>query len=322
MNQRNFTGRIFSMVGLTLATTAVLAQPYPSKPVRYVAPATGATELVARLVAQGLTDVLGQQVFVDVRTGAGGNIGAEIAARAPADGYTLLQIAQGHTVNVSLYKKLPYDLVRDFSPVTKLDVSPLLLVVHPSLPVKSVRELVKLAKSKPRALEYASAGVGTSTYLAAELFKIIAGVDLLEVPYRGGGAALTAAVAGEAPVFFVATATSLPFVRDGRLRMLAVCSEKRLPFLPDSPTVAESGYPGYEASNWHGLAVPANTPKEIVATLRAAAVAALKRPEVSKRMLELGLTPVGDQPDEFAVFMRAEIEKWRKVVRQKGLALD
>ncbi|NBR27867.1 MAG: tripartite tricarboxylate transporter substrate binding protein [Betaproteobacteria bacterium] len=311
------------VVSATLCVAAgTHAQTYPAKPVRYIMPSTGASELVGRLIAQGMTEVLGQQVFVDLRTGAGGNLGADIAAKAAPDGYTLLQVAQTHTVNASLFKNLSYDLMRDFIPVTKADISPLMLVVHPSLPVKTVGDLVKIAKAKPGAINYGSAGVGTSTYLAAELFKIMAGVNLLEVPYRGGAPAQTAVIAGEVSVYFAPIATALPFVKDRRLRGIAVGTAKRVPLLPEIPTVAESGYPDYEASNWHGIAVPAKTPKEIVAALHTAAVAAVKKPDIAKRLLELGLTPVGDTPEEFSVFLRADIEKWRKIVQQKGLTAD
>jgi tripartite-type tricarboxylate transporter receptor subunit TctC len=320
MNPRSLL-RIVVSAALCVAAGAH-AQSYPVKPVRYIMPSTGASELVGRLIAQGMTEVLGQQVFVDLRTGAGGNLGADIAAKAPPDGYTLLQVAQTHTVNASLFKNLSYDLMRDFMPVTKADISPLMLVVHPSLPVRTVGDLVKIAKAKPGAINYGSAGVGTSTYLAAELFKIMAGVNLLEVPYRGGAPAQTAVIAGEVSVYFAPIATALPFVKDRRLRGIAVGTAKRLPLLPDLPTVAESGYPDYEASNWHGIAVPAKTPKEIVAALHAAALAAVKKPDIAKRLLELGLTPVGDSPEEFAVFLRADIEKWRKIVQQKGLTAD
>jgi tripartite-type tricarboxylate transporter receptor subunit TctC len=285
-------------------------------------PTTGASEVVGRLIAQGMTDAIGVQVFVDVRAGAGGNIGAEIAARAPADGYTLLQITQAHTVNVSLFRSLAYDVVRDFAPVTRTDLSPLIVVVHPSLPAKSIGDLVKLAKAKPGAISYSSAGVGTSTFLAAELFKIMAGVDMLEVPYKGGAPAQTAVIAGEVSVYFAPIATALPFIREGRLRALAVGTTQRVSMLPDYPTVAESGYPGYESSNWHGLVVPAKTPQEMIARIHAAAVSALKRPEIGKRMRDLGFTPIGDQAEEFAAFIKADIEKWRRIVRQKGLTAD
>ena len=299
------------------------AQPaYPSKPIRYVMPTTGASEVVGRLVAQGMTDALGQQVFVDVRAGASGNIGAEIAAKAPADGYTVLQLTQSHTVNVSLYRSLAYDVVRDFAPVTKLDLSPLMVVVHPSLPVRSIAELVKLAKAKPGALNYSTAGAGTSTFLAAELFNTMAGVNMVEVPYKGGSPALTAVLSGEVSVYFSPVATALPFLREGRLRALAVGTAQRSPLLPEYPTVAESGYPGYEASNWHGLVVPAKTPRETIVSLRNAAIASLNRPDIGKRMRDLGLTLIGDQPEEFAQFIKADIEKWRKIVRQRGLTVD
>jgi tripartite-type tricarboxylate transporter receptor subunit TctC len=313
------------LIAITCLVAAVApgwAQNYPTKPVRYIMPTTGANELIGRLLAQGMSEALGQQVFVDVRAGAGGNIGAEIAARAPADGYTLLQITQSHTVNVSLYRSLAYDVVRDFAPVTKIDLSPSIVVVHPSVPAKSIGDLVRLAKAKPGALNYGSAGVGTSTFLAAELFKLVAGVNIVEVPYKGGAPAQTAVIAGEVSIYFAPIATALPFIRDGRLRALAVGSATRVPLLSDYPTVAESGYTGYESSNWHGLVVPAKTPKELIASIHAAAVTALKRPDIAKRMQELGLTPIGDQPDEFAEFIKADIEKWRKIVRQKGLTAD
>lgn len=307
---------------LAALATNSWAQSYPAKPVRYIMPTTGASEVVGRLIAQGMSDALGQQVFVDVRAGASGNIGAEIAAKAPADGYTVLQVTQSHTVNVSLFRSLAYDLTRDFAPITKADLSPMIVVVHPSLPAKSIGDLVKLAKGRPGAINYSSAGVGTSTYLAAELFKSTADVNLVEVPYRGGGPAVNAVVSGEVPVYFAPIATALPFVRQGRLRALAVCTAKRMPMLPEYPTVAESGYPGYESSNWHGLVAPAKTPKEIITVIHAAAIAALNRPDISKRIQDLGMTPIGDQPGEFSEFLKADIEKWRKIVRQKGLTAD
>ena len=296
-----------------------LAQTYPAKPVRYVLPSTGASEIVGRLMVQGLTEQLGQQFFVDVRPGAGSNLGAELGAKAPADGYTLTQLMQSHTANVSLYRTLGYDVLRDFAPVTRMTSSPLIVVVHPSLPVKTIGELVKLAKVRPGAINYSSAGAGTSTFLGAELFKAMAGVDIVEISYRGGAAAQTAVISGEVSVYFAPVATALPYVREGRLRGLAVGSATRIPMLPDFPTIAESGYPGYESSNWHGFAAPAKTPQEIISVLNAAAVAVLKRPDIVKRMHDLGLTLVGDRPDQFAEFMKADIEKWRKLVQQRGI---
>ncbi len=321
-SHRSRVKRIAAICLIWPVPAIVSAQQYPVKPVRYILPSTGGTEIIGRLIAQGMTQALGQQVFVDIRAGAAGNLGAEIAAKAPADGYTLLQITQSHTVNVSLFRNLAYDLVRDFAPVSKADVSPMIVVVHPSLPVKSMRELVALAKARPGAINYGSAGVGTSTYLAAELFKTLADINLVEVPYRGGAPAQTAVIAGEVSVYFAPIATALPLVRDNRLRLLAVSTLKRLATLPDTPTVAESGYAGYEASNWHGLAAPAKTPREIINTLRNAVVAAINQPDLNKRMRDLGYTLIGDTPEEFAEFIKADIERWRKVVRQKNLSVD
>jgi tripartite-type tricarboxylate transporter receptor subunit TctC len=309
-------------VSLACCAAGAFAQGYPAKPVRYIIPSTGGTEVIARLIAQGMSHVLGQQVFVDPRTGAAGNLGAEIAAKAPPDGYTILQITQSHTLNVSLFRNLGYDLVRDFAAVTRTDSAPMIVVVHPSFPAKSVKDLVSVARAKPGQVMYASAGAGTSTYLAAELFKLVAKVNLVEVPYRSGAPSLTAVVAGEVPVYFAPIATGLPLIRQGRLRALAVSTTARLPALHDVPTVAESGYPGYEASNWHGLVVPAKTPPDIVTTIREAAVSGLARPEVSQRVRDLGYTVIGDTPAEFAQFIRADIEKWRKVVREKGLVAE
>ena len=298
------------------------AQAYPVKPIRYILPSTGGTEIIGRLVAQGLTQTLGMQVYVDVRPGAATNLAAEIAARTPPDGYTVLQATQSHTANVSLFRKLSYDLLRDFSAVTKVDISPMIVVVHPSFPAKSIRELVKIAKARPGEINYGSAGTGTSTYLAAELFKLTAGVDLTEVSYRGGAPAQTSVVAGEVSVYFAPIATGLPLVNDKRLRLLGVSTAKRLPTLPDTPTVAEQGYPDYEASNWHGLVVPAKTPREIILTLRNATATAINQPDLNKRIRDLGYTVVGDQPEVFAEFLKADIEKWRMVVKQKGLSAD
>ena len=298
------------------------AQNYPAKPIRYIIPSTGGTEVIARLVAQGMSQHLGQQIVVDPRTGANGNLGAEIAAKAPADGYTLLQITQSHTFNTSYFKKLAFDLVQDFTPITLTDISPMIVVVHPSFPAKTVADLVRVAKAKPGAVFYGSAGVGTSTYLAAELFKASANINLTEVPYRGGAPSLTAVIAGEVPVYFSPVATGVPLVQQGRLRALAVSTLKRLPAYPQIPTVAEAGYPGFEASNWHGLVAPARTPPEIIATLNAAVVSGLKRPEIASRVRELGYAIVAGTPAEFADFIRTDIEKWRRIVQDKNLSAE
>lgn len=259
---------------------------------------------------------------MDNRPGAGSNIAAEIAAKAPADGYTLFEVSITHAVNASLYRNLPFNLVRDFAAVTQLASSPQMVVVHPSLPVKSTNDLVKLAKAKPGAINYASAGAGTSTFLAAELFKARAGVNLLHIPYRGGGAALTAVIAGETTVYFAPVASALPHIRQGSLHPLAVTTAKRSPLLPELPTVAESGYPGYECGNWYGLMVPVNTPKATIAKIRDAAISVLNKPDVSKRLSDLGYIIVGDRPEEFAVFIKSEIETLAKIVRELRLTAD
>ena len=249
-------------------------------------------------------------------------IGAEAAARSPADGYTLFQASSTHAANVSLYRNLPYDLVRDFAPVTLLASSPSVLVVHPSLPVKSIAELVKLAKARPGAINYSSTGIGSATWVAGELFKGMAGVDLLHVPYRGGGESLTAVVAGEVPVYFAPLAAALALIQQGRLRPLAVTTAKRLPLLPGYPTVAESGYPGYQSGNWYGIVAPARTPKEITATLRGAVVKALHDPAVNKRLSDLGYVIVGDQPEEFGAFIKSEIATLAKIIQQTGATVN
>ncbi len=325
MAMLRFCAKLLLSIGLVGQFSAgSWGQNYPAKVVRYLVSDSpgGLADALGRIVAAGLTEVFGQQVIVENRAGAGTTIGTTLAAKAPADGYTVLQMSQTATVNVTLYRNLAYDLVRDFSPVTRLGSSPAIVVVHPSLPVKSIAELVKLAKARPGSINFASAGSGTPTYMAPELFKTVAGVDMVHVPYRGGGEAITATISGETPVYFAPLSAGLPPVRAGRLRPLAVTSINRLPSMPELPTVAESGYPGYEMGFWFGLVVPAKTPTDIISTLREATVTVLKRPEVNKRMQDIVFTPLGDQTGEFAAFIKSEIEKWGKIVREKGLSAN
>lgn len=305
-------------------TASSWAQGYPARVVRYLVPASpgSASDILARIFAGGLTQAFGQQVIVDNRAGAGNNIGAEIAAKAPADGYTLFQVATVHAVNVSLYRKLAYNLVQDFAPVTQLASVPAVIVVHPSLPVKSVSDLVKLAKAKPGAILYASAGVGTSTFLAPELFKRQIGVDMVHVPYRGAGGAVPAVLSGEASVYFSPVASALPHIRQGRLRALAVTAAKRLPLLPEYPTMAEAGYPNFQASNWYGLMVPAKTPKDIVATLHATSVSLLADPGVNARLTNLGFITIGSRPEELAAQIKSDIESLGRIMRELGVTAD
>jgi tripartite-type tricarboxylate transporter receptor subunit TctC len=313
------------LMGLVcIGASSSWAQRYPAKVVRLLVPFSpgSGSDTLGRIIAGGLSDVFGQQVIVDNRAGAAGNIGAEIAAKAPPDGYTLLLANLGHAASVSLYRNLPYDVVRDFAPVTQLASAPAIVVAHPSLPVRSLDELVKLSKARPGAINYASGGVGTPTFVAAELFKAQAGVNLLHVPYRAGGEALTAVLSGEVSIYFSPLATALPHVRQGRLRPLAVTAAKRVPVLPEYPTVAELGYPGYQSGNWYGLLVPAKTPKEIIAAIRAAAVTALNNETIGRRLADLGYVAIGDQPEEFAAHIKAEIESLGRILRESRITAE
>ena len=318
--RHRITAAFFAVIACAFAVSG-LAQSYPSKPIRWVVPSSpgGSADAVTRVVANGVTGVLGQRVVVDNRAGASGNIGSDNVAKSPPDGYTWLMINNAQAANVSLYKNLTYDLLRDFAPVTQVDSSPHVVVVHPSLPVKSLGELVKLAKSKPGALDYASAGLGTVTFLAAEIFKSQAGVNLRHVPYKGGGESLTSIVAGETIVYFSPLPVALPQMRQGRLRALAVTSKKRVSLVPDVPTVAESGYPGYEFNLWNGLLVPAKTPKDTVAAIHKAIVATLHTADVTKRLTDMSSNLIGNQPEEFGAFIKSEVESIASLVARLKL---
>ena len=301
---------------------AANGQSFPARPIRWIVPSSpgGSADAVTRVVADGVSRVLPQRVIVENRAGASGNIGSDLVAKSPPDGYTWIMMNNAQAANVSLYRNLTYDLLRDFAAVTQVDSSPHVVVVHPTLPVKSLAELVKLAKAKPGQLDYASAGLGTVTFLAAELFKAQAGVDLRHVPYRGGGESLTSIVSGETIVYFSPLPVALPHMRSGRLRALAVTSKKRVALVPDVPTVAESGYRAYEFNLWNGLLVPAKTPRETIVAIRNAVVAALHAPEVSKRLTEMSSNVIASQPEEFAAFLQTEVDNIAKVVAKLNLA--
>lgn len=303
-----------------VAAGAAHAQTYPAKPIRLVVASSAGSnpDTVARIVANGLTQLLGQQIIVDDRAGAGGNIGAEIAARAPADGYNVFLAHTNHSINPALYKSLKYDVLNDFAPVILLATSSFVAAVHPSLPAKSVRDLVNIARSRPGDLAYASAGTGSGTYFAAELFNGLARVKMLHVAYAGGGPALTSVLAGETFVYFTPIATGLTQIRDRRLRALGVSSSKRLAELPEIPTIAET-LPGYEMLSWTGLMVPAKTPKPMIETLHNAAASALASPDTGKRLKDLGFVPVGTGGDELAAYLRVEIDRYAKLIRAIGL---
>ncbi len=312
------------VAGLALAGPAK-AQDYPSKPIRLVVPfaAGGATDVLARLVGERLTASLGQQVVVDNRPGAGGNIGSDLVARAEPDGYTILMGAVGtHAINPSLYPKMPYDPVKDFAPVTLVASVPNVLVVNPEVPANSVQELIDLAKAKPGELNFASSGNGTSIHLSGELFKAMTGTDIVHVPYKGSGPAVTDLLGGQVQMMFDNMPSSLPHVKAGKLRALGVTSAKRSPALPEVPTIAEAGVPGYDATSWFGILAPAGTPEPVVTRLQGAIVQALGEPEMRQRMADLGAEPVGDTPAEFGQFIAAEIAKWAKVVNDAGVKLE
>jgi tripartite-type tricarboxylate transporter receptor subunit TctC len=293
---------------------------YPVKPVRLiVATSAGANpDVLARIVAAGLAPLLGQQVIVENRAGAGGNIGAEYAARAPADGYTLFVIHTNHPINTALYPKLGYDIFTDFAPITQLATSAFVLVVHPSLPARSVRELVALAKARPGEISFSSAGTGSGTHLAAEHFNGMVKVKMLHVAYKGGGPALTAIAAGETSVYFTPVSTGMPHIRGNRLRPLGVTTPGRLQDLPGVPAIAET-VPGYEFTSWAGLMAPAKAPKQVVEVMHKAAAAALKHPETARRLEAAGFVTIGSRPEELETVMRLEVDKYTKLIRQIGL---
>lgn len=301
------------------------ARGYPTKPIRFVVPfAPGAgTDIVARIIGGRLAERWGQPVVIDNRPGAGGTVGAAIAARSPPDGYTLVMgsVASIGTAK-GLRRNLPYDPVKDFAPVTQAVRSPSILLVHPSVPAKSVKELIALAKSKPGALNYASSGPGSPGHLNMELFKTLAGVDMVHVPYKELGTMVTDLIGGRTQVTMGSLIALLPHVKAGKLRALAVTGSTRSPVLPDLAAVMEAGLPGYEAYGWFGVLAPARTPKEIVAKLNAEMVRILRTPEVRDQLTSQGSEVVANTPDEFAAFIRKEVAKWTKVIRDSGATMD
>ena len=314
---------IAASLALALAATEAFAQSYPAKPVRFIVPFApgGGADLVARLVATPLSESLGQQVVVDNRGGASGIIGTEMAAKSAPDGYTMVLTSTNLAAGVSLYRKLPFDLQKDFSPVILLAKTPSILAVHPSLPVKTVQELIALAKSAPGKINYAG-GVGTTLQLNAELFKSMAKIDLVHVPYNGTGPAVIGALSGEAPVILAPTLALLPHVKSGRLRALAITSIQRSAAVPDLPTVAESGVPGFDSSQWYGIQVPAGTPKAIVTRLNSECLKIVRGQEFIARLVKDASIPMGTTPQEFGSFLKSEIEKWVKILKISGAKVE
>jgi tripartite-type tricarboxylate transporter receptor subunit TctC len=303
-----------------LAVTAglAMAQSYPAKSIRIVVPwpPGGGTDLVARTVAQKMHETLGQSAIVDNRAGANGIIGADLVAKAPADGYTVLITIASHTINPTLYSKLPYDTLRDLAPVSLLAEYPFVITVHPSVPAKTIRELIAFAKSHPGQLSYASSGNGSGPHLGMELFKSMAGIDMVHVPYKGAGQAMTDLVSGQVQVFLNNFLAGMAMIKAGKLRALAVTSQQRSPVAPELPTVAESGIPGYVVTGWYGMFVPAATPAPVVATLHAGAVKAIKAKDVSDRLSNEAAVIVGSTPQQFGEFLKAEIGKWAAVIKK------
>jgi tripartite-type tricarboxylate transporter receptor subunit TctC len=307
-----------------LAPAAAIGQPFPARPVRIIVPfpAGGPTDIVARAMAQKMTEGLGQTVLVENRAGAGGALGSEAVAKSPADGHTVLMgTIGGLAVAMSLLPNRGYDTLRDFAPITQAVNVTNILVTHPSVPARSVKDLLALARARPGTLNYASSGNGTVTHLAGELLKLMGGVDIVHVPYKGGAPALIALVGGETDMSYENALLIVPQIKAGKARALAVTGARRSPLLPDLPTVGET-LPGYSASGWYGLVAPAATPKEALARLNAAAVTALRAPDIVERLSSQGAEPVGSTPDEWAAFIRTEIDKWGKVVKAAKMKPD
>ena len=315
-------GRIIAaLCVLSLTGVTAFAQSYPVRPVRVIVPsqAGGGADIVARTIGQKLTEVLGQQFVVDNRIGI---TGAEIVAKSPPEGYTLMFTTSALAVRASVYQKLPYDTAKDFAPITQALSQSNVLLLHPAVAAKNVRELVALAKARPGELNYGSGGNATSNHLAGELFKLLAKIDVVHIPYRGVPLSITDLVGGRVQYIFSSPVSALPQVKEGRLRLIAVTTPKRTPALPDIPTIAEAGVPGYEFTGWMGLFAPAGTPKPIIDRLYTESVQALRLPEMTRRLQIEGAEPVGSTPTEFSVFLKEEIVRWTRVVREAKVKVD
>ena len=326
---RHLSCILFSVLAVNISSAQVSSTTptpsYPTKSIRLLvgfAPG-GGTDVTARLFAQKFSESMGQTVLVDNRAGAGGNIATDLTAKAAPDGYTLLMTVSSHAINVSLYSKLPYDPVRDFAPVSVVAVAPNILTAHPSVPVVSLRDLVTLAKAKPGEITYGSPGSGTAQHLAMELFRSMAGIKLVHVPYNGGGPSTAAALGGQVQLLASSLPTALPHVRGGKLRALGVTSAQRSPLAPDLPTVTEAaGLPGYEATVWYGMLAPAATPVPIINKLNAEIERLLRLRDVQERLTNLGFEPHRNTPEQFAQLIKSDIVKWAKVVRESGAKAD
>lgn len=313
------------ILAAAVAAPAFAQQPYPSRPVRIVSPFApgGGNDSLCRILAPRLAENLKQQIVIENRAGANGIVGTEVAARSAPDGYTIVLIPSGHAVNATLYKKLPFDSIRDFSPISLVGSSPLVLAVHPSLPAKSVKELIALARARPGQLTYGSAGVGSSGHLGGALFESLTGTKMTHIPYKGMALAITDLLAGQITMTFGTSLSVVPQARTGRLRALATTGSKRSPALPDLPTVAEAAaLPDYEASLWYGFVGPARLPPEIVSRLHSAVVTAVQLPDVRERLASQGVDPQHNTPEEFSKLLASDVNRWAKVVQRLGLQVD
>ena len=316
--------RLAAALAISTSSLGALAQAYPSKPIRFVVPYPpgGPTDILGRAVAQALTESLGQSVIVENKPGASGMIGAEQVAKATPDGYTILVNASIHVINPSLFSKTTFDAMRDFAPVTQIASVPLILVVGQPVAANSFKELIALAKAHPGKLTFASSSVGGAPHLAGELLKRMAGIDIVHVPYKGSGLATTDLIGGHVTMMIDSIPSSIAHVKAGKLKVLGVSTAKRTPALPDTPTIAESGLPGFDIATWYGVWAPAKTPREIVSRISSEIANALKRPDMKERLAALGAEGVGSTPAEFAAYCESEFRRWAKVVKDSGAKLD
>ncbi len=314
-------------VAIAVACTAfgTAAQDYPVKPIRLIVPFApgGTTDILSRVIGERLTERWGQQVLIDNRPGAGGNIAAELSARAAPDGYTLFLGSMGtQSMNISIYSKLAFDPLKDFAPISLVSNSANLLLIHPSIPANTVRQLIQFAKAKPDRFSYSTSGSGSFNHMSAELFNLMAGTKMVHIRSKSGGQALTAVVSGEADLVFQTIPAAIPFVEAHRLKALAVCTLERHPLFPKLPTASESGLPGFDISTWYGILAPAATPKEIVARLNEALVQIIRNPATNKRLLDLGVDPVTNTPEQFSALVRADLVKWAKVAKAANIKVN
>jgi tripartite-type tricarboxylate transporter receptor subunit TctC len=312
-------------IAIAAVATGALAQPYPSKPVKLVAPSTpgDAPDVIARLVADKLSTALGQQVVVENRPGAGGVVGSDYVAKAAPDGYTLIMGNAGsHGINAAVYAKLPYDIQRDFAPVSQVAVAPNVMVINPSLPASTVAEFIAYAKANPGKLSYASGGNGSSAHMSMELFKSMSGIDIQHVPYKGSSPALTDVVSGQVVAFIGNMPPTVPLIKAGKLRALAVTTKSRSALMPELPTIAEAGLPGFETDAWFGVLAPAGTPPEIVNRLSAEIAKIAKSPEIRERLVAMGAEPVGSTPEEFKAVIDRDIAKWKPLAQKVNIRID